>query len=109
MQDADRLLLLSPPPHDWRGILNRYRFNMLALRGDGRSSRLFDHLLAEEQKAASEWEVLYKGPPLGDGVRPSSLVVVRRVDPFVLSLAQAQAAQGCVGSLGMTPMAAICC
>jgi hypothetical protein len=107
MQDADNLLLLSAPPNDWRAIVNRYRLNMLALRGDGRSSRLFEHLLAEENKPAAEWQILYKGPPLDgrEGGRPSGLVAVRRVDPFVVSLAQAQAAQAAVGGMGMSPMA----
>jgi hypothetical protein len=80
---------------------------MLALRGDARSSSLFEHILAEEKTPGTEWEIIYKGPPLdgrADG-RPSGLVAVRRVDPFVASLAQAQAAQSCVGGMGIAPMA----
>ena len=105
MQDADQLLLLAPPPNDWRGILDRYRLNMLALRGDARSSRLFDHLLAEEKNPAAEWEIIYKGPSLDGtpGGRPAALVATRRVDPFVMGLAQAQAAQACVGGMGLAP------
>jgi hypothetical protein len=103
MQDAEALLQLSRPPRDWHAVVDRYRLNMLALRGDSRSSRLIEYLTAEEQNPRAEWQIMHKGRPL-DGI-PSGLVAVRRVDPFVVSLAEAQAAQACVGGTGLAPMA----
>lgn len=107
MTDAEHLLLCSGPPHDWRRLIDQYRLNALALRGDGRSSLLFDYLLREAERPESEWQILYQGDDLGVGERerPAALVAVRRVDPFGTTLLKAQAAQGCVGGLGMTPWA----
>jgi hypothetical protein len=97
LEDEARLLSLTRPPHDWRRILDRYRLNVLAVRADGQAGdALLEHLRAEATNPAAEWQLIYDA---ADGV-----VAVRRVDPFVNTLAGAQAAQGCVG-LGLAPLA----
>jgi hypothetical protein len=101
--DGTYLLALEPPPHDWRKIVDRYRFNVMVLQRQDPPSPLFVHLLAEEGRPGAEWEIIYKdNPESGAKDRlPAGIVAVRRVDPFLLSLANAEAVQGCMGGLGM--------
>jgi hypothetical protein len=93
MGDGSRLLALSESPPGWRGVLARYRINTLALKGEDLARPLREYILSPQGNA--EWEVIYhdEGPAGG-------LVAVRRVDPFALNLAGAQAVQGCVGAGG---------
>jgi hypothetical protein len=93
MGDGSRLLALSESPPSWRTVLARYRINTLALKGDDLSRPLREYILSPQ--GCAEWEVIYR-----DDSPAGGLVAVRRVDPFVLSLAGAQAAQGCVGAIG---------
>jgi hypothetical protein len=92
------LLLLTRPPNDWRHVLDHYRLNVLAVRANGQAGdALLEHLRAEAANPAAEWQLIYNE---ADGV-----VAVRRADPFAATLAGAQAAQGCVGGLGLAPLA----
>jgi hypothetical protein len=98
LEDEARLLSLTRPPNDWRRILDRYRLNVLAVRADGQAGdALLEYLRAQAANPTAEWQLIYDE---ADGV-----VAVRRGDPFAAALAGAQAAQGCVGSLGLAPLA----
>jgi hypothetical protein len=113
--DGQQLTDLHSRPNEWRSILARSRVNVIALPNDrypqphSREAKpLFAYLREERSNPRSDWEVtLYPGD-LRDGGEPygepSGLVARRRTDPFVLALAEAQAAQGCVGG-GLCPMA----
>jgi hypothetical protein len=81
---------------EWRALVERYRFNALVVWADAS-----DGLSAYLAAAPGEWDVIEDGPPGGG----RGLVAVRRTDPFVLSLAGADAAQACVGGFGLAPTA----
>ncbi len=110
-QSNDRyfaLLDLRPPPGGWRSVLERTRLNVVFVRAGDGPAALYDYLRGEKARGAdSEWEILYDDQPPGeDSPAPdSTLVAVRRTDPFAQSLAGAAAAQACVGG-GLTPTAA---
>lgn len=93
----------DPSSREWRALVERYRFNTLVVQAD--SSALYAYL---KEAPPGEWEVVSDntadGAP-GGGPASRGLVAVRRLDPFVLSLAQADAAQSCVGGLGLAPTA----
>jgi hypothetical protein len=107
LADGNALLMRDGPPHDWRAVLERYRFNVLVLGAEeDAAGALFDFLLDEEHRPGSEWRILYKKPSEPQGTTgPSALVAVRRVDPFVLTLANVQGLQSCLDPLGLTPAA----
>jgi hypothetical protein len=94
----------DPSSGEWRALVERYRFNTLVVQANP-SSGLYAYL---SEAPAGEWKVVHdnraEGAP-GGGPASRGLVAVRRVDPFVLSLAQADAAQSCVGGLGLAPTA----
>jgi hypothetical protein len=109
MNDGNYLLALHGPPHDWKAIVNRYRFNVLALsnkdRGDGRG--LFGYLLEQAGRPGSEWDVTVYADGFAPGVRVPAgevspdkvwgLVARRRFDPYALTMDGAQAVPGCLG------------
>jgi hypothetical protein len=80
---------------EWRALVERYRFNALVVFQEG-SKGLLAYL---ETRPADEWDV-FEDETAGGG---RGLVALRRTDPFVLSLLQADAAQACVGGYGLTP------
>jgi hypothetical protein len=82
---------------EWRALVQRYRFNALVVPAEA-SAGLSAYLAT---RPPGEWEVI-EDDTSGGG---RGLVVVRRTDPFVLSLAGADAAQACVGGLGLAPTA----
>src|SRR5262249_15276107 len=85
-------------PPSWRSVLERYRINTLALKGDDVARPLREYVLSPQ--GGAEWEVIYRDDSPGGGV-----VAVRRGDPFVATLAGAQAAAGCAGVPGTTALA----
>jgi hypothetical protein len=98
-----RLLRMSPAPPSpdgWRTILERSRFNVLALSADDGVEDLLDYVLAEERRPGSEWKIIYKG---GDRRHPTEVLAIRKIDPFALALANVDAVQGCVSGLGLAP------
>jgi hypothetical protein len=93
---------LNPAPAEWRALVEHYRLNALAVRAE--SAEGLRAYLAE--RPPGEWEVIADNKDEdapGGGPDSRGLVVVRRTDPFVLSLAQAGAARACVGDLGLSP------
>ena len=84
----------DPSPGEWRALVQRYRFNALVVPAES-SAGLSAYL---STRPPGEWEVLEEGAAGGQG-----LVVLRRIDPFVLSLAGADMAQACVGGFGLAP------
>jgi hypothetical protein len=93
---------LDPSPAEWRALVERYRFNTLLVRAES-SAGLLAYL---RETPPGEWEVIADNTAAGSpGGGPDSrgLVAVRRSDPFVLSLAQADAAAACVSGLGLAP------
>jgi hypothetical protein len=96
MIDGNRLLGRRDPPDGWRSVLDRYRFNCLALLREEEPMPLYDYLAAQRDQSGAEWDVTeYK----------TGLVARRRSDPFVNGLLGAQAAQACVAGQGLMPMA----
>jgi hypothetical protein len=130
LEDGERLRRLDVAPVSWRALLDRYRFNAVVLEAEP-GSPLFGHLRQDAHDPASQWQILYDNAPsrlpatgapeaagpfpagasgAGPGggtrdLRGLGLVAVRRVDPFVLTLANAQGVQACVGGLGLAPLA----
>jgi hypothetical protein len=113
MTDGNRFRQLHGPPNDWQTILARYRFNVVALLNEDDSRPLFEYLLAQRGQPGSAWEVTVydsntasgtdeaaSGPPRPG--EPWGLVARRRVDPFVLALANAEVVQSGVSG-GLTP------
>jgi hypothetical protein len=106
-EDSRRLLQMETGPDGWRTVVERYRLNAVILAAEEPLDPLFEYLWAEARRPESEWWILYKGVSENESgtLKPSSLVAVRRVDPFVLGLANAQVVQGGLGGLGLTPLA----
>jgi hypothetical protein len=110
--DGNCLLALHGPPHDWKAVLNRYRFNVLALRNDGDTRGLFGYLLEQWGRPESEWDVTVYPDNFAAGLRERTddlqpaaiwgLVARRRVDPFALTMTGLQGTQSCLGG-GMAP------
>lgn len=107
INDGNYLLKLHGPPHDWRKIIDRYRFNALALRNDGDQDALFGYLLGQWGRPDSEWEVIvYRdnhSPGLRDPVedlQPAAvwgLLALRRDDPFARGMRDVQGVQNGLG------------
>jgi hypothetical protein len=109
MNDGNYLLALHGPPHDWKAIVNRYRFNVLALlnkdKGDARG--LFGYLLEQWGRPDSEWDVTVYTDGFSPGIRVRTeelspdkvwgLVARRRVDPYVQTMTGAQFVPCCLG------------
>lgn len=103
--DQEYLKRREPPPNDWRELLERYRFNALVLQAEP-GCPLLDYLRQEARPP--EWEIVYddvEDPSRWPDPQGRGVIAIRRLDPFVLTLSNAQAAQACVGGLGMTPLA----
>src|SRR5262249_9070035 len=77
MGDGARLLALSDSPPNWRSVLERYRINTLALKGDDAARPLREYVLSPP--GGAEWEVIYR-----DDSATGGLIAVRRIDPFVV-------------------------
>jgi hypothetical protein len=87
----------DPSADEWRALTRRYRFNTLVVSADS-SAGLSAYLAAQPPGA---WEVIED-----DSSARRGQLVLRRADPFVLSLAGLDAAQACVGGgLGLAPTA----
>jgi hypothetical protein len=107
INDGNYLLALHGPPHDWQAIVNRYRFNVLALRNEGDSRGLFGYLLEQWGRPVSEWDVTVYTNNFSAGRRERTgdlqpkeiwgLVARRRVDPYALTMVGAQVVPGCLG------------
>jgi hypothetical protein len=96
MVDGFRLLGRRDPPNGWRSLLDRYRFNCLALLPDEDAKPLCAFLQAQRGQPAAEWDVIEYAV---------GLVATRRTDPFVAGLLGAEAAQACVAGQGLMPRA----
>jgi hypothetical protein len=85
----------QPTADEWRALIERYRFNALIVFAEASPGLLayFD------TRPPDEWEI-FEDATIGGG---RGLVALRRTDPFALSLWQADAAQACVGGVGLTP------
>jgi hypothetical protein len=99
----DRIYLeeMHDGPHDWRGLLERYRIDVLVLQAQP-STALFEAF--HGPRRPEEWDVIYDDATPGDTLG-RGLIAVRRVDSFAEQLTAVDAAQGCVGALGQTPLA----
>ncbi len=85
----------APTAEEWRTLVERYRFNAVIVFGEA-SPGLLAYL---DTRPADEWDI-FEDETVGGG---RGLVALRRSDPFTLSLLQVDAAQACVGGLGLTP------
>jgi hypothetical protein len=115
INDGNYLLALHGPPHDWREIVNRYRFNAIALRNEGDQGGLFGYLLGQWGRPDSEWDVTVYTDNFSPGLRARAgdlqprevwgLLARRRDDPFARGMTGVQAVQNCLG--GGTPAGGI--
>jgi hypothetical protein len=69
LQHANRILTMRPAPNDWRTLLDRYKFDVLALSANEPGKDLFDHFLREGEPG---WRIYYAG-----GDDPTELIAVR--------------------------------
>jgi hypothetical protein len=84
-----------PAADEWWALVERYRFNALIVFAEA-SPGLLAYL---DTRPPDEWDI-FEDATIGGG---RGLVALRRTDPFALSLWQLDAAQACVGGLGLTP------
>jgi hypothetical protein len=85
----------QPTAEEWRALVDRYRFNALIVFAEA-SPGLLAYL---DTRPPDEWDI-FEDATIGGG---RGLVAIRRTDPFELTLWQLDAAQACVGGLGLTP------
>ncbi len=108
INDGNYLLALHGPPHDWKAIVNRYRFNVLALLNTDKSESrgLFGYLLEQWGRPDSEWDVTVYTDNFSPGLLERSelspdkiwgLMARSRVDPFALTMTGVQVVPNCLG------------